>query len=243
MSFELMVLVFGAFAASLAAGAAGFAFGLVGMAIWLHAISPARAVPLVIICSTLLNLALIWRLWESVDMKRLRPFLIGAVVGVPLGVAALRFVEPDLIRQTVGVLLIVYSLYMITRTSIPVLPLSVRSGRAMDAGVGALGGFMGGSTSLNGVFPTLWSGLRGWTPRQQRGVFQPYVLLVHIYTLLWFGGTGTLGMQTLYDILWCVPFVAAGGYTGLQLFHRTTESGFRRLMLGLFIVSGILLLL
>jgi uncharacterized protein len=50
-------------------------------------------------------------------------------------------------------------------------------------------------------------------------------------------------MQTLYDILWCVPFVAAGGYVGLQLFHRTTDAAFRRLMLGLFIVSGILLLL
>ncbi|OOG27694.1 hypothetical protein B1C78_03340 [Thioalkalivibrio denitrificans] len=243
MWFEIGVLVFGAFAASLAAGASGFAFGLVGMAIWLHAISPARAVPLVILCSILLNMALIWRLWSSVDMKRLKPFLVGAVVGVPLGVAALRHVEPGVIRQTVGALLIVYSLYMVTRATMPVLPLSPRAGRTMDTGVGALGGFMGGSTSLNGIFPTLWCGIRGWTPREQRGVFQPYVLLVHLYTLAWLGGTGTLGRQTLHDILWCVPFVAAGGYIGLQLFHRTSEAGFRRLMLGLFIVSGVLLLI
>lgn len=243
MSFEILVLVAGAFAASLAAGASGFAFGLVGMAIWLHAIPPARAVPLVIICSMLLNLALIWRLRESVDMKRLKPFLIGALAGVPLGVAALRHVDPALIRQTVGALLIVYSVYMITRATMPVLPVSRRTGRTLDTGVGALGGFMGGSTSLNGVFPSLWCGLRGWTAEQQRGVFQPYVLLVHIYTLMWFGGTGTMGAQTLYDILWCVPFVATGGYLGLQLFHRTSEEGFRRLMLGLFIVSGVLLLL
>lgn len=243
MSFEVLVIVFGAFAASLAAGASGFAFGLVGMAIWLHAISPARAVPLVILCSTLLNLALIWRLWSSVDIKRLKPFLIGAAAGVPLGVAALRHVDPALIRQTVGALLIVYSLYMIARGTFPVLPLSRRTGRTLDTGVGALGGFMGGSTSLNGIFPTLWCGLRGWSAEEQRGVFQPYVLLVHLYTLAWFGGTGTLGWQTLHDILWCVPFVAAGGYLGLQLFHRTSEAGFRRLMLALFIFSGILLLL
>ena len=243
MWFELIVLTFGAFAASLAAGASGFAFGLVGMAIWLHAISPERAVPLVILCSTVLNLALIWRLWSTVDMKRLNPFLIGAALGVPLGVAALRHVDPALIRQTVGALLIVYSLYMLSRAAMPVLPLARRTGRILDAGVGGLGGFMGGSTSLNGVFPSLWCGLRGWSAQEQRGVFQPYVLLVHLYTLAWFGGTGTLGRQTLYDILWCVPFVAAGGYIGLQLFHRTSEAGFRRLMLGLFIVSGALLLI
>jgi uncharacterized protein len=243
MSFELLVLVFGAFAASLAAGASGFAFGLVGMAIWLHAIPPSRAVPLVILCSTLLNLALIWRLRSSVDRARLAPFLLGALAGVPLGVAALRYVEPELIRQTVGALLIVYSLYMLTRATMPVLLLPRRTGRALDTGVGALGGFMGGSTSLNGIFPTLWCGLRGWSAGEQRGVFQPYVLLVHIYTLLWLGSTGTLGMQTVHDILWCVPFVAAGGYLGLQLFHRTSEAGFRRLMLGLFILSGILLLI
>jgi uncharacterized protein len=94
MSFELLVLVFGAFAASLAAGASGFAFGLVGMAIWLHAIPPSRAVPLVILCSTLLNLALIWRLRSSVDRARLAPFLLGALAGVPLGVAALAIRGP-----------------------------------------------------------------------------------------------------------------------------------------------------
>lgn len=243
MWFETAVLVVGAFAASLAAGASGFAFGLVGMAIWLHAIPPARAVPLVILCSIVLNLTLIWRLWSAVNFRRLWPFLAGALIGVPVGVAALRYVDPGIIRQVVGVLLIAYSLYMLTRVTMPVLTLPFRVGRSMDAGVGALGGFMGGSTSLNGIIPTLWCGVRGWTPREQRGVFQPFVLLVHIYALMWLGGSGSLDEQTVEDVLWCLPFVAAGGYVGLLLFQRTSELGFRRMMLGLFMISGVLLLI
>ncbi len=243
MSSELLVLVFGAFAASLATGAAGFAFGLIGMAIWLHVMPPARAVPLVVICSIALNLALIWRLRGSVNVRRLRPFVVGALVGVPLGVAALRVMEPELIRQTVGVLLVVYGTYMLSRPSMPILHMSRRSARVMDTGVGVLGGFMGGSTSLNGVFPAIWSGLRNWTPQEQRGVFQPFILLVHIYTLLWFGGAGVIGVQTAYDALWCAPFLVVGAYLGLQIFTRSSEAVFRRLLLVLFILSGVLLLL
>jgi uncharacterized protein len=108
---------------------------------------------------------------------------------------------------------------MLAQARIPVLNVPSPAARTLDAGVGALGGFMGGSTSLNGVFPALWSGLRGWTAHEQRGVFQPFILLVHIYTLLWLGGAGTLDRQTLHDILWCLPFVAAGGYLGLQVFQ------------------------
>ncbi|MFN2348377.1 MAG: sulfite exporter TauE/SafE family protein [Thioalkalivibrio sp.] len=243
MSFELAVLITGAFVAALASGASGFAFGLVGLAIWLHALDPSRAVPLVVICSMLLNMAMIWRLWGSVNLRRLSPFLVGAVFGVPLGVAALTWVDPVMLRQGVGVLLVLYSIYMLTLTRLPVINPSPMNALAADTGFGALGGFMGGSTGLNGVFPTLWSTLRGWNKSEQRGVFQPYILLVHTYTLMWFGGAGTMGRQTLIDLAWAMPFVVAGGYIGLQLFNRTSEAGFRKLLLGLFLISGVLLLL
>ena len=233
----------GALAAAFATGATGTAFGLIAMAIWLHVMDPARAVPLVVTCSILLNLTMVWKLRDNISTQRLAPFLVGALFGVPLGIAALRQLNPALIRDVVGLLLIGYSVLMLTRWRMPVLALPSASGRVLDASVGMLGGFMGGSTSLNGVFPTLWSGLRGWTKHQQRGMFQPYILLVHMYTLAWLGGVGGLSRHTGYDVWLCVPALAAGGFLGLRVFHHASDEGFKKLILTMFLLSGMLLLL
>jgi uncharacterized membrane protein YfcA len=112
----------------------------------------------------------------------------------------------------------------------------------VDGAVGLLGGFMGGATSLNGVFPTLWCGLRGWTKSEQRGVFQPYILIVHAVTLAWMGTAGELNRKTGISVLVCIPALVAGSWIGLRLFHHVSETGFRKLILGLFFLSGIALL-
>ncbi|HKK13268.1 MAG TPA: sulfite exporter TauE/SafE family protein [Gammaproteobacteria bacterium] len=238
-----LIIFGGAFAAALVAGSTGFAFAIIGMAIWLHIMPPTRAVPLVVICSITLNLVLVWRLWGAVQMERLKPFLFGALVGVPLGIAALQKLDATAIRVFVGALVILYSVVMMRRTHMPVLKLAGRTGTALDGLVGMLGGFMGGATSLNGLFPTLWSGLRGWDKREQRGVFQPYILVVHLYTLLWLGGVGNITRQTFSDLLLCLPALAAGGYVGFRYFHRISDQTFRKLILILFLVSGVILCL
>lgn len=241
MYFDQWIIFGGALAASVASGTTGFAFAIIGMAIWLHVMPAARAVPLVVVSSIILNLAFVWQLKSDVQLRRLAPFLIGALIGVPLGIAALRVLDPNVTRLIVGALLIGYSLYMLTRVQMPVLKLGNAQGRTLDGAVGMLGGFMGGSTSLNGLFPTIWTGLRGWSKRQQRGVFQPYILLVHIYTLIWLGGVGGIGRQTFMDLLLCLPALAIGGYVGMKVFHSSSEKTFRKLMLLLFFVSGVAL--
>lgn len=241
MSFDQLVIFGGALTAAVASGTTGFAFAIIGMAIWLHVMPATRALPLVVVSSILLNLALVWRLRSDVRLRRLLPFLMGAAVGVPLGVAAVRMLDPEATRTAVGVLLVGYSMYMLMRVQAPVLRLRPAPATMMDGAVGMLGGFMGGSTSLNGLFPTIWSGLRGWSKREQRGVYQPYILLVHLYTLAWLGGTGGIGEQTFWDLLLCLPALAIGGYVGLAVFHNASEELFRRLTLMLFLVSGLVL--
>jgi uncharacterized protein len=242
MWYELSVVLLGALLGSLVSGSSGFAFGLIGSAIWLHVLPPSRVVPLVVVCSMLLNLVMVWRLWHEVKVRLLWPFLTGAMMGVPLGVAALHKIDATLLRQAVGALLLAYSVFMLRRPTIPVVQLSKTGGRVADGAVGMLGGFMGGATSLNGLFPTLWCGLRGWSKTEQRGVFQPYILIVHAVTLAWLGGVGDLNLQTARDVLLCLPALLIGGSIGLKVFHHVSEQGFRRTILWLFLISGVSLI-
>lgn len=242
MSFDLYIVLFGAMLAALVSGSSGFAFGLIASAIWLHVLAPSQVVPLAVICSLLVNLMMVWQLRGQVRIKLLLPFLAGAMIGVPLGVAALHRLDAHLVRQGVGVLLVVYSLYMLRKPVMPVLPLGQGAGRVADGAIGLLGGFMGGATSLNGVFPTLWCGLRGWSKAEQRGVFQPYILIVHATTLAWMGSAGELTPAIGWQVLLCIPALVIGGWAGLRLFHRVSEQGFRKMILILFLLSGAMLL-
>lgn len=243
MWLEYGVILCGAFLGAVSSGSAGFAFALIGTAVWMHVLPPREVVTLVVLCSLLLNLALVWRLREDVQPARLWPFLAGGVIGVPIGVAALSTVDPRWLRATVGALLILYSLWRLARSVPPVLSLPPRRGRLLDGTIGMVGGFLGGATSLNGLVPTLWCGLRGWSKRGQRGVFQPYILIIHVVTLAWLGGVGAITRTTLVHFVLSLPALALGGFIGLRIYDRVEEPGFQRIVLGLFLLSGGVLLL
>jgi uncharacterized membrane protein YfcA len=73
-------------------------------------------------------------------------------------------------------------------------------------------------------------------------VFQPVGVSVFVMAALWFGSTGTIGADTLRLFLIGLPALAAGTWAGLKLFGRLDESGFRRVVLVLLLVSGVSLL-
>jgi uncharacterized protein len=144
LTFDLAFFLLATFAAALVAGLAGFAFGLVAAAVWLHVLTPVQTASLIIAFGLIVQGVAVWKLRRALQWSRLWPFLLGGLVGVPLGVAVLGFASPDYIRAGVGVLLIAYSIHGLAR---PAMKPIVAGARA-DAGVGLLNGILGGATGL-----------------------------------------------------------------------------------------------
>lgn len=74
-------------------------------------------------------------------------------------------------------------------------------------------------------------------------MFQPVGVSVFLITALFLGGTGTVSRDTTWLFLIGLPALAVGTWAGLKLFGRLDEVGFRRVVLGLLLVSGVSLLL
>src|SRR3970282_1374245 len=91
----LALFVTATFAAALVAGLAGFAFGLVAAAIWLHVLTPAQTAILIAAYALLIQSYATWKLRRALSVARLWPFLAGGAVGVPLGAELLRWVPAD----------------------------------------------------------------------------------------------------------------------------------------------------
>jgi Sulfite exporter TauE/SafE len=155
--FNIAIFLAATFAAALVTGLAGFAFGLVAAAVWLHILSPLQTATLIIAFGLVVQGVSVWKLREALRWSRLWPFLAGAALGVPLGVAVLGWARPDHVRVGVGVLLILFSTYSLARPSIK--PFTA-GGALADAGVGFANGILGSLTGLAGILTTIWCGLR-----------------------------------------------------------------------------------
>jgi hypothetical protein len=235
LSSNLAIFLGGTLAAAFVTGLAGFAFGMVAAGIWLYVLTPAQASTLIVAYALLVQGYAVWKLRHSLNLHRLAPFIVGSAFGIPVGVAALRWISPMSLRSGVGVLLICFSLYNLIR---PKLPQMKAVGRGADAAVGFLNGMLGSATGLAGILPAIWSGLRGWPRDEQRAVFQPTAVATFLMTIAAFGGAGMITPDTVRLFVIGLPALVAGSWLGWMLYGKLDESAFRKVVLALLLVSG-----
>jgi uncharacterized membrane protein YfcA len=239
MTLELPLFLLATFAGALVAGLTGFAFGLVVSAIWLYILTPLQTATLIIAFGLLVQGYSVWKLRGTLDWRRLWPFMAGAALGVPVGVGVLTWTNPAHVRMGVGAFLVLYSLYALLRPAIPAVK---AGGAAADAGVGFLNGVLGGITGLAGILVIIWCGLRGWSKDVQRAVFQPVAVAIFVMSALWIGARGAITPDVIKLFLIGLPALFAGTWLGMKLFGRLDEATFRKIVLGLLLVSGALLI-
>ena len=135
-TLDLILFAIGTFAAALVTGVAGFAFGIVAAAVWLYSLPPAQTTALIVAYGLIVQGLSVWKLRRSIKPARLLPFLAGAVIGVPIGVELLRWTSPATLRISVGVILVLFSLYSLVRPQLA----PVTAGKAADGAIGVFNG-------------------------------------------------------------------------------------------------------
>jgi uncharacterized membrane protein YfcA len=240
VTLDLAIFLVATFAAALVAGLAGFAFGLVAAAAWLHILTPLQTASLIIAFGLIVQGVAVWKLRHALQWSRLWPFLAGGMLGVPVGAAILGWTNPDYIKAGIGTLLILYGIYGFAR---PTMKPVLSGGAPADAGVGLLNGVIGGATGLAGIIVTIWCGLRSWPKDAQRAVFQPIGVATFAMSAVALGFHGAVDAETLRLFLIGLPVLLAGTWLGLRLYGRVDEAQFRKLVLGLLLASGVALIL
>jgi uncharacterized membrane protein YfcA len=235
----LEFLWLGALVGGIAAGASGFAFGLAASSIWLHKIDPLHSAILITASGMFLHMTTLWPLRRHIEISRLSPFVIGGVIGVPIGVYLLAYTNAATLKVALGTFLVVFGTYALLA---PKLPGFTAGGRAADGTIGFIGGILGGIGGYSGVLPTIWTQLRGWSKEAARAVYQPYVIIIQAITVV-----GILlvafDWTSIKLFIAILPPVLAGTWIGWQLFGRLNDRRFRQALAVLLIVSGATLVL
>ncbi|HEX2216561.1 MAG TPA: sulfite exporter TauE/SafE family protein [Xanthobacteraceae bacterium] len=234
----LGVIWLGAFLGAVASGGAGFAFVVVASSIWLHVLDPVRAAVLNLGCSLLLQLWTIWPMRHYIEGSRLWPFLVGGLLGIPLGVQLLAHTNPGILKTALGALIAAFGAYILAA---PRLPVIAAGGRAADAAVAFGGGILGGLGGYSGVLPTIWTQLRGWPKDIARGVYQPFILMAQFVTLILLGVVA-LDRTAVLLFVAVLPPLAAGALLGWNIYGRLDDRRFRQMLAILLVSSGIALI-
>jgi uncharacterized membrane protein YfcA len=206
MSVVLFVLA-GALLAGFVSGLTGFGTGLVALGLWLHVVDPILAAPLVVICSVIAQLLSLITIRPAFNLARLWPFLLGGILGVPIGVLALDHIETGSFRAAVGLFLISYCAFTLLSRRLPVIDVG---GRPANGAVGFAGGILGGAAGLSAALLTVWCGLKGWGKTDQRAVYQPFNLTILSWALISYAWSGVLTEEVGRLTLICLPGTILG---------------------------------
>lgn len=231
-----VLLLFGALAGGFVSGLAGFGTALMALGIWLYVLPPSLAVPLVLICSVIAQTSTLPSMWKSFDLSLVRPFLIGGLIGVPLGTMMVASADPKVFKLSVGVLLLIFSsaLYLNKR------PLAIKlGGRIADGAIGFAGGILGGLAGLSGPLPILWANIRGWNKHERRGIFQLFNFTVLATALVLQTASGLVELKVVWLALVAFPGTLIGAWAGAKVYHALSDKHFGDVVLGLLFLSGV----
>ena len=230
------LLLFGALAGGFVSGLAGFGTALMALGIWLYVLPPAIAVPLVLICSVIAQISTLPSIWKTIDLSIVWPFLIGGLIGVPLGTMLIAHADPKVFKLTVGVFLLVFPTALYFQRKEMAVSFG---GKAADAAIGFAGGILGGLAGLSGPLLILWASIRGWTKEQRRGIFQIFNFSVLATSLLVQIVTGFVKPDVFWLALIAFPCTVIGAWLGARTYHALSDGNFRDVVLGLLFLSGI----
>ncbi|MFM9887871.1 MAG: TSUP family transporter [Burkholderiales bacterium] len=226
------------FIAATLASISGFAFGALASAgLSATGLSPIAMVGLVVVCSITIQTYGLVALRNAMEWRRALPFIAGGLLTVPIGVAILQVVPMPTFQITLGAILVAYASFTLMQFKTR----RIRASRSGEFIVGALGGLAGGLSGFPSAPIVIWCALQGLSKTCQRGLCQPYILIMQLATIAWMQrGFDFSGLE--HHLILAVPVALLAAALGVGVFRKLSNSAFSRVVNGLLMAAGIALM-
>jgi uncharacterized membrane protein YfcA len=236
MNTELIWLAGGAAVAGLVQGISGFAFSMVAVSIWVWGLDPKFAATMAVFGGWFGQCISAIRVRRGWHFELLWPFLLGALVGIPLGKQLLTTLNPNTFKLVLGSLLVVSCSIMLATDRLPKV---TSGGKTADVVVGLLGGIMGQLAGFSGLAPAVWTTLRDYNKDAQRAVLQNFNLAVLSWIFLTNVWTGVIKPATMWPQLTVVAgAMIVPAILGSKIYVGMSPVAFRKTVLWLLVLAG-----
>ena len=182
---------------------------------------------------------IVWRMREYVAWWRLWPILLTFIVVSTIAIFALKRIEDHVLRQILGVALILVSIYFAVFSQKIKLPTTKR----VQVGAGTLSGLMGGFFGMQGPPAVLYFIQSEPTKERYMAMTQTYFLIGNVMMTVVRAYNGFFTTTVLTDYLFGLGGVIIGTCLGAFVFKRIPNRLFRYIVYAYIAVSGVIILL
>ncbi len=235
-------------------GAVGFAFTLLAVSFFLLILQSAEAVQVLLVLNLVICGSLCRHLWKHVPLALWRLLLAGAVVGVPVGVAAFRYANLTAMYLAVGVVILVFTVALAWQKTPTVATASEEgSSDAADSptaggsapyrsrsvfAVGTVAGAMTAALGMPGPVLVLYLTGIGVDKATFRAVSLTLFTALYVAAILLQSATVGIHGRVWVTAAALVPLAWAGGALGHAVARHIDEILFRRFVLLLLAATG-----
>ncbi|MCM3570308.1 sulfite exporter TauE/SafE family protein [Neobacillus mesonae] len=222
--------------ASILQTSTGFGFSIMATPFLLLIFQPKEAVQINLILSLVISISLIWKIKSDVNVKLLKRFIMGSIVGVPFGILIFMSINLNAFKLIVSILLLVLTMLLIFN-------FKVRSTNGRDLIVGGFSGLF--TTSIGMPGPPILLYLTGTDTekgklRATTLAFYLFIYFISLFTQIIFTGTDLVIWKSSLHAL---PLVLLGLFAGQIIFKWINQRIFKIFTYILLSCTGFYLLL
>ena len=233
---EVVLVAVAVLASAAIQSTSGFGFALLGVPLLSMVVSTEEAVVVVTALSLVTSTGQAIGHRAHADRPVVGRMLAGAVVGAPIGLAVLTIATGRQLKFGLAVVIFVFLGLTLRGVAFH------RAGRAVDVGAGVVAGVLNTSLSTTGPPIVMTLHARHLPPERFRATVAAVFSGSNVIAVGLFALTGRYDRDALVLVAASLPALAVGYAIGVRLRRHLDLASFRRLVLGLLAVTGVVTL-
>ena len=235
---EFLIILFIVFIASIIRGFNGFGFSATCISGFSFILPAIEIVPIILILEVLISIFMIPYIWNKIDWNFVFKLLIGIALGSPIGLYLLKFLSPETTHLSACLIIVFFSILLMRGYTNK----SVNNDQSKIF-TGVISGTLNGLTTLGGMPVALFLLVTSIQPAVIRGSLAALFFLTDIYAFILSFFGGIVDMTTIYRTFPLIIVLPIGAFIGNKFFIKSKEQLYRKVVLIVVSVFGILRIL
>jgi len=217
-------------------GAMGFGYAIVALAV-LPFYLDVRLANLVVSLSAVAPLVLaMWSYRQGLDWPMLAACLLGAMVGLPLGLVVFTSVDAHWLLRATGLAILFFSIQGLRTQRQEAARRSTPWGSAL---AGAASGFLSGSVGIDGPPVAVYAAGQPWPPERFKAFVLGFSLVLVLLKTIGLAATGWLGSEVLWLSAVAAPFGFLGTWLGVRASRNINTVRFRQIAMAMLVLVSL----
>lgn len=217
-------------------GVAGFGSALIAMPLLVPLLGIEVAAPMFALLIFTGEIIMIIRYRESLHFGQIWRLMVGALVGIPLGMIGVNALPEPLVLLILGIVTAGYGLYALSGAK---LPLQKRKNSNIGYGFGFLAGILSGAYNTGGPPYVMYSSTRGWSPAEFKSNLQAMFFVSSIGVIIGHTLLHHMTLNVIQNFLLALPAMVVGLVLGYSLDNLIKPQQFRIIVLILLVIIGV----